>query len=43
MNTQGVRDHRRLHRQVDVLGVVIASKFHGTIEQKIEDSEIGTV
>ena len=41
MNTQDMCDHGRLHRQVDVLGAVIASKFHGTIEQKIEVSEMG--
>ena len=43
MNTQGVRDHKRCHRLVDVLGAVIASKFHGTIERKIESSEMDTV
>ena len=42
MNMQGVYDPRRLHRQVGVLGaVLVANKFQGTIERKIEVSEMG--
>ena len=43
MNMHGVSDHGRLHRQVNVLGAVLASKFHGTIDQKIETIEMSLV
>ena len=43
MNMQGVRNHGRLNRRVDVLGAVIASKFHSTIKQQIVNAEMRTV